>query len=260
MWVKFQTKDSATSGPGVWEETVGPELEYQLDELTMPHQLVRQADGSFKYEPVDWTDRLVGDNTTNPIPSFIGSAINNIFFYRNRLGFLSNENVILSKSGDYFNFFAGSAQIVAADDPIDLSATSQQPVNLAYVQTVSVGLVLFGQNEQFLMSTDADILSPTTAKINTVSNYECDEQLDAVSLGTSLGFISKTLLWTRVYELGDIRKEAPAETNELTNNVSELIPSTINSFVLLRYLCCHLVKKVLILFISTVSTSLVKTV
>jgi hypothetical protein len=231
MWVKFQTKDSATSGPGVWEETVGPELEYQLDELTMPHQLVRQADGSFKYEPVDWTDRLVGDNTTNPIPSFIGSAINNIFFYRNRLGFLSNENVILSKSGDYFNFFAGSAQIVAADDPIDLSATSQQPVNLAYVQTVSVGLVLFGQNEQFLMSTDADILSPTTAKINTVSNYECDEQLDAVSLGTSLGFISKTLLWTRVYELGDIRKEAPAETNELTNNVSELIPSTINSFI-----------------------------
>ena len=231
MWVKFQTKDSATSGPGVWEETVGPGLKYELDELTMPHQLVRQADGSFKYEPVDWTDRLVGDNTTNPIPSFIGAPISNLFFYRNRLGFLSNENVILSKAGDYFNFFAGSAQLVAADDPIDLSATSQQPVNLAYVQTVSVGLVLFGQNEQFLMSTDADILSPTTAKINTVSNYECDEKLDAVSLGTSLGFISKTLLWTRVYELGDIRKEAPAETNELTNNVSELIPSTVNSFI-----------------------------
>ena len=34
-----------------------------------------------------------------------------------------------------------------------------------------------------------------------------------------------------MYELGDIRKEAPAETNELTNNVSELIPSTVNSFI-----------------------------
>jgi hypothetical protein len=184
MWVKFQTQDSASVGPGVWEETVAPGLKFELDELTMPHQLVRQTDNSFKYEAVDWTDRLVGDDTTNPEPSFIGQKINNLFFYRNRLGFLSNENVILSKAGDYFNFFAGSAQLVAADDPIDLSATSQQPVNLSYVQTVSVGLVLFSQNEQFLLSTDADILSPTTAKVNTLSNFECDKDIAAVSLGT----------------------------------------------------------------------------
>lgn len=231
MWVKFNTQDSAATGPGVWEETVAPGLKFELDELTMPHQLVRQADGSFKYEPVTWTDRLVGDDTTNPEPSFIGQKINNLFFYRNRLGFLSNENVILSKAGDYFNFFAGSAQVVAADDPIDLSATSQQPVNLAYVQTVSVGLVLFGQNEQFLLSTDADILSPTTAKVNTLSNFECDKNIACVSLGTSLSFVSKTLLWTRVYELSNIRKEAPADPNELTDNVSELIPSSIDTFI-----------------------------
>jgi hypothetical protein len=231
MWVKFNTTDNAAFGPGVWEETVAPGLKFELDELTMPHQLVRQADGSFKYEAVDWTDRLVGDDTTNPEPSFIGQKINNLFFYRNRLGFLSNENVILSKAGDYFNFFAGSAQLVAADDPIDLSATSQQPVNLSYVQTVSVGLVLFSQNEQFLLSTDADILSPTTAKVNTLSNFECDKDIAAVSLGTTLGFVSKTLLWTRVYELGNIRKEAPAAPSELTDNVSELIPSNIDTFI-----------------------------
>lgn len=231
MWVKFQTQDSASFGPGVWEETVAPGLKYEIDELTMPHQLVRQSDGSFKYEAVDWTDRLVGDDTTNPQPSFIGHKISNLFFYRNRLGFLANENVILSKAGDYFNFFAGSAQLVAADDPIDLSATSQQPVNLAYVQTVSVGLVLFGQNEQFLLSTDADILSPTTAKINTLSNFECDKNVACVSLGTTLSFVSKTILWTRVYELSNIRKEAPAAPAELTDNVSELIPSGVDTFI-----------------------------
>ena len=231
MWVEFVTTDNATSGPGVWEETVAPGLEFELDEKTMPHQLVRQADGSFKYEAVDWTDRLVGDDTTNPIPSFIGQKIKHIFFYRNRLGFLAKENIILSKSGDYFNFFAGSAQVVAADDPIDITATSRNPVNLTYVQTVAVGLVLFSQNEQFLLSTDADILGPTTAKINTLSNYECDESLEAVSLGTTLGFVSKTLLWSRIYELGNIRKEAPAEASEISNNVAELIPSDINSFI-----------------------------
>jgi hypothetical protein len=231
MWVEFQTTDNATSGPGVWEETVEPGLQFELDEKTLPHQLVRQADGSFKYEAVDWADRLVGDDTTNPLPSFIGQKIKHIFFYRNRLGFLAKENIILSKAGDYFNFFAGSAQLVAADDPIDITATSRNPVNLTYVQTVAVGLVLFSQNEQFLLSTDADILGPTTAKINTLSNYECDESLEAVSLGTTLGFVSKTLLWSRVYELGNIRKEAPAEANEISNNVAEFIPSDINSFI-----------------------------
>jgi hypothetical protein len=231
MWVEFVTTDNATSGPGVWEETIAPGLEFELDEKTMPHQLVRQADGSFKYEAVDWTDRLVGDDTTNPVPSFIGQKIKHIFFYRNRLGFLAKENIILSKAGDYFNFFAGSAQVVAADDPIDITATSRNPVNLTYVQTVAVGLVLFSQNEQFLLSTDADILGPTTAKINTLSNYECDESLEAVSLGTTLGFVSKTLLWSRIYELGNIRKEAPAEASEISNNVAELIPSDINSFI-----------------------------
>ena len=231
MWVKFETKGGATSGPGVWEETIAPDLKFELDEKTMPHQLVRQTDGSFKYEDVDWTDRLVGDDTTNPEPSFIGQKIKHIFFYRNRLGFLAKENIILSKAGDYFNFFAGSAQLVAADDPIDITATSRTPVNLTYVQTVAVGLVLFSQNEQFLLSTDADILGPTTAKINTLSNYECDDSLEAVSLGTTISFVSKTLLWSRVYELGDIRKEAPAEANEISNNVSELIPSDVNSFI-----------------------------
>lgn len=231
MWVQFQTQDAATSGPGVWEETVAPGLAYELDADTMPHQLVREADGSFSFSSVNWTDRLVGDNTTNPIPSFVGQKIKHLFFYRNRLGFLAKENIILSKSGDYFNFFAGSAQLVAADDPIDITATSRTPVNLTYVQTVAVGLVLFSQNEQFLLSTDADILGPTTAKINTLSNFECDENVEAVSMGTTIGFVSKTLLWSRLYELSNIRKEAPADSSEISNNVAELIPATVNSFI-----------------------------
>jgi len=242
MWVKFNTTDNAAFGPGVWEETVEPGLKYELDVNTMPHLLIRQGDGSFYFGPTDgstisgielpnWTDRLVGDDTTNPIPSFVGQKIKHVFFYRNRLGFLSKENIILSKAGDYFNFFAGSAQLVAADDPIDITATSRTPVNLTYVQTISVGLVLFSQNEQFLLSTDADILGPTTAKINTLSSFECDENLEAVSMGTTLGFVSKTLLWSRLYELSNIRKESPADSNEISNNVSELIPATVNSFI-----------------------------
>lgn len=218
-------------GSGVWEETIAPGIKYEFDPLTLPHQLVRESDGSFTYGPVEWQDRLVGDETTNPDPSFVGQTISNIFFYRNRLGFLSNEAVILSRAGDYFNFWATTALTVTDDDPIDVTASSIRPVNLRYVRPTSVGLVLFSDTEQFILTTDADIFSPQTIKLNELSSYECDPSVEAVGLGLSLGFISKTPLYTRFYELGNIGKDNPPSVFEQTQIVPELIPETIDSMI-----------------------------
>ena len=71
----------------------------------MPHALVREADGSFTFKKLEWTERKVGDEDSNSLPSFVDYAISDIFFYRNRLGLLSGENVILSESDEYFNFW-----------------------------------------------------------------------------------------------------------------------------------------------------------
>ena len=231
MYVKFVADAGAAYGTGVWEETLAPEIQYKFDPLTMPHQLVRQADGSFTYGPVAWEDRLVGDAETNPTPSFVGQKINNLFFYRNRLGFLSNEAVVLSRAGDYFNFWVTTALTVTDDDPIDITASSVRPVNHRYVRPTSVGLVLFSDTEQFILTTDADILSPKTAKINELSSYECDAAVEAVALGTTLAFVSKTPLFTRLYELAEIASDKPPLMNEQTKIVPELIPSTITSMI-----------------------------
>ena len=231
VYVEFKTTNSQARGPGVWEETIGPGLKFEIDETTMPHQLVRQANGIFKYEPVNWDDRVVGDDTTNPIPSFIGKKITNLFFYRNRLGLLANEAVIMSRAGDYFNFFANTSQAVTADDPIDIQATSTRPVTLNYTLATSVGLLLFGPNEQFLLSTDADVLSPTTTKINTLSTFECDSSIDAVSVGTVQAFISKSNLYSKLFMMLNIQKEAAASIDEATANVPEYVPSDIDSMV-----------------------------
>lgn len=234
MWVEFATTNGQTYGPGVWEESIAPGIEYIIDELTMPHQLVRQADGSFKYEPVVWEDRLVGDDDTNPIPSFMenGVPINNIFFFRNRLGFICGDTVFLSKAGAYFDLFAGTAQTVADDDPIDVIASSTKPVELSHVLTTAVGLMLFSQSEQFLLSTEAtDILSPRTAVINKVSSYESDSSIIPASLGTSVVFVSKTKLWSKVFEAAGITVDRPLAVNETTTTVSEFIPSTVNHLI-----------------------------
>ena len=61
----------------------------------MPHVLIRQADGNFRFARVDgdtytisgtdftlpkWGERTVGDLESAPNPSFIDSKINNVFF------------------------------------------------------------------------------------------------------------------------------------------------------------------------------------
>ena len=229
LYVKFETTNNASFGPGTWVETTGPGVKYELDSSTLPHQLVRQSDGSFKYEPVVYNDRTVGDDQTNPLPSFVGKKISNLFFYRNRLGFLAGDSVVLSKAGDFFNFFATSAIQAVADDPIDISASSTRPAVLKYARSSNAGLVLFGERDQFLLSTDGDVLSPTTAKVNTLSSFECDADVEAESLGTTMAFVAKTPLFTRVYELGDISTDRAPTMVETTAIVPELIPSTADS-------------------------------
>jgi len=231
MYVKFVTDGGVTYGTGVWEESNAWDITFELDPQTLPHQIVRNADGSFTYGPIDWADREIGDLETNPDPSFVGAKINNLFFYRNRLGFLSNESVILSKAGDYFNFFATTALTVTDDDPIDVSASSIKPVNLRYVKPANAGLVLFSDVQQFLIAGNEDILSPETVKITELSSYECDPNVEAVTLGTTLAFVSKTPLYTRLFELANISGAQPPFMYDQTQIVPELVPQTIDSMI-----------------------------
>ena len=231
MYVKFTTDNNQNFGTGQWEETTAPGIRYQFKLSTMPHQLVRQADGTFTFSEVNWNERIVGDDDTNPFPSFLDNTISHIFFYRNRLGFLSGQNVILGKAGDLFNFWNTSAQAAVNDDPIDISSAGKKPVFLNYVEPTAVGLVLYSTTEQFLLTTDSDILSPTTAKVNTLSSYEADSAVESVSLGTSQAFVTKTPLYTRLFELNDISSEQPPLMADQTATIPELIPASVDSMV-----------------------------
>ena len=231
MYVKFTTDGGGNFGTGQWEESTAPGIKYEFDPLTMPHRLVRESNGTWTFSSINWDDRLVGDDNTNPAPSFVDNEISHIFFYRNRMGFLSGQNVVLSKAGDLFNFWNTSAQTATNDDPVDISAAGKRPVFLNYVEPTAVGLVLYSTTEQFLLSTDSDILSPRSAKVNTLSAYEADASVESVSLGTTQAFVSKTPLYTRLFELNDISTEQPPLMADVTATVPELIPSSIDSMV-----------------------------
>ena len=60
---------------GSWQETVAPDTFTTLDVATFPHIIQRQANGTFTVGTYTWTPRKVGDDETNPFPSFFSDVI-----------------------------------------------------------------------------------------------------------------------------------------------------------------------------------------
>lgn len=225
---------------GIWKETVAPNSFISFNNNTMPHVLIRGADGNFTFKPADWSKKLTGDDNSNPEPSFIGDTINDVFFYRNRLGFLSGENIILSNSSDFFNFWMTSATSVRDTDPIDI-AVSDNKIAILY-QAVPFGddLVLFSGTAQFSLRAEG-VLTPSNAKVNTMTYFSSDPRVKPVGVGRNIYFTVRRSNYTSVKEYftafddtdkrdaQDITSHVP---NYIPNGVFKLIPSTIDNIIL----------------------------
>ena len=229
-FAKFVAEDG-TSGRGYWAETVDPTASKGLTDTTMPHELVNPEINIFIFRKIDWTGRLVGDDTTNEHPSFVDNTIEQSFFHNNRLGFLSKDNVSLSQTSDFYNFYHTSAQTITNSDPVDLSCSAIRPAALHGVIPTTQGLVLFSKNQQFLMSSASLILTPATATIRTISNYDMDTEVDPVDMGTNINFLSKTPSYTRVFGMITRGQEENPQVLDIGRVVNEWVPATIDTFI-----------------------------
>ena len=228
-YLKFEGNDGR-DGPGAWVECAEPGIVKSLDATTMPHVLQRQADGDFLVKKYTWEDRVVGDDTTNPLPSFVGNKINKVLFFRNRLALLSGENVILSRPGELAtpSFFAKTALAVSAVDPIDISCSSTFPSDLFDGLEVAAGLVVFSTNQQFLLSSDAEILNPDTAKLRSISTYNYNKDVSPISLGVTTGYIDNSGKYSRFNEMANVVREQEPVVMETSKIVSTLLPKDID--------------------------------
>ena len=225
----------------VWRECARPNLKNHIDNTTMPHVLVREADGTFTFKCADWSVRDVGDEDSNPEPSFIGGTINDVFYHRNRLGFLSGENIILTRSADFFNFWMTSATKVQDTDPIDLAVSDNTISTLYNAVTFDTDLILFSQEAQFMLSADG-ILTPTSANLSpAVTHYEASLKAKPVNAGRNVYFVAEKAKYTTVREfftaadntdakdVQDITSHVP---NYIPNGVYKIIPSTVENVML----------------------------
>jgi len=183
----------------VWVETMRPGLKYQLHRRTMPHQLARTGTNEFTFAPIYWADRTVGDNTSNPAPSFHNNTINNVFFFKNRLGFLSDDNVVMSQAGDYWNFWRKTALDLLDSDPIDTSATAKSVETLRSTAIFDKSLLILADQQQFDLGSGDSALSPVTAAVTPTTRYQIDPDAEPITAGANVYFV------------------CPADPNDTTN-------------------------------------------
>jgi hypothetical protein len=214
------------SASNVWTETLAPSTKKGFDAATMPYQLVRNGDGTFTFDKATWDERLVGSDTSNPIPSFIGKPLNGIFFHRNRLGVIADENVVLSRAGEYFNFWSETVTAVLDTDPID-EATSHTKVSIInHVIPFNKALLLFSDQTQFQI-TAGDVLTPKTASCQVVTEFESSEFCKPVSLGKTLYFAVEKGSSTGIREYFVDETTISNDAADVTAHVPSYVPTDV---------------------------------
>jgi hypothetical protein len=244
-YVRFQPRPAMTVFPGMgsfgegaWEETVAPGAQYRINPVTMPHVLVRLPSGTFYFGPANgsvqggvvipkWGERTAGDLNSAPTPSFIGFPIQDVFVYKNRLGMLADENVILSRARDFFEFFPETVTSVLDSDPIDLSASSPRVAVLRYAVPYQDELIVFSDQTQFRFGSPDSLLSPSTAQITVLTQYELDPNVRPIAVAGTIIFCQPSGQWSRFREFSvqGAGTALVANAEEITGQVGSYIPS-----------------------------------
>ena len=235
-YVRFDGENNR-DGSGSWSECAKPGIPKTLTNMPLVIQRTALANqntssevATFTIRQFTYADRLIGDERTNPLPSFVGQRINKVLFFRNRLAFLSGSNVVTARPGTIGepDFFAESALTVSASDPIDISSASTFPSELFDGIAINAGLVVFSTNQQFLLASDDTVLNPDTAKLRSISTFNYNKDIAPISLGTTIGYVDNSGKFSRFNEMANISREGQPTVVEVSKIVPTLLPKDIN--------------------------------
>ena len=230
-------------GTGSWSECAKPGIPKTLTNMPLVIQrtgLSNQGTSSeiatFTIKQFTYADRAVGDEETNPLPSFHDKRINKVLFFRNRLAFLAGENVVLSQAGTLGepDFFAQTALTVSANDPVDIACSSTFPSELFDGIDINTGLVVFSSNQQFLLSSDDTVFNPDTAKLRSLATNNYNITIPPISLGTTIAYLDNSGKFSRFNEMANVAREAEPNVVEQSRVVPTLIPKQVDLLTVSR--------------------------
>jgi len=182
--------EEGTKNTGVWKETTKQNQDNHYNADTLPHRLIRNADGTFTFGTIDWDARKVGDDDSIPYPSFIGNPIMDVFFHKNRVGFLAAGNVILSKADKYWDFFGTTALEVLDDDPVDITVPTTGVDALRWGVPNKGDLLVFGPTDEYMLTSGDQVFGARTAVMDTNTNFPISALAAPIRCGANVFFVS----------------------------------------------------------------------
>ena len=166
----------------------------------------------------------------NPAPSFVGKSINDIFFFKNRLGLLTKDNVVMSEAGEYYNFFRTTVINLLDSAVIDVAVAHQEVNDLHYAVPFQEKLLLMSPTSQFILRGN-DLLTPKTVNISPVTSYTANQYPAPLSQGgfVYFAFSRGNSQGVREFSVDDL--SSVYQANEITEHVPKYIPDRIDRVI-----------------------------
>lgn len=221
-WVELQD--------GIWNETVKPGSRLGLDKTTMPHALVRQEDGTFLFKAIVWADRKAGSDDTIKDPSFVTQKIDDVFFFRNRLGFLTEQNICMSNSGDFYNFYRPTLTTTLDTDPIDVACSHTKVSLLKHAAILQGELLLFSAQTQFKLKGN-DLLTPKSVSALPLMEYIAAENVRPVPSASNCYFVAEQDGYAQLYEMFLDKARETGDAQTTTSHVPFYVPAGVDNMI-----------------------------
>jgi hypothetical protein len=211
---------------GYWVETYGYGEANEILADTMPHVLVRNGDGSWTFKEHTWKSREAGDSASNPDPSFIGNRISDIFVYTNRMGFLSDENIILSEADNFENFYRTTLAQLLDADPVDFAVLSSDV--LRHAIPFNKDLLLMSDRAQYRFRYN-NFLGPKTVEAQFTTSFFVAPSVRPLNMGTSVYFLDDRpeYQYSKLYEYYPKDDGVSDDAEEVTGAVPQYVPQAI---------------------------------
>ncbi len=223
---KFSTFYVEKKSGDVFEETVAPNNLIRLDGATLPHKLVKNG-AAFTLNKNTWTDRVVGDDDTNPNPKFISKTLNGMFFFKSRFGLIADQTVSFTESNKFDNFFRTTVTTTTDADPIETDVTHTRISEIEHAIPFNEQLMLFSTQSQFFVESNGP-LAGDTISVNPASEFEMDVKLAPIGSGVNVYFAQANGAFSRIRELFVATDTNTHDAADITAHVPQYVPKNLH--------------------------------
>lgn len=192
----------------------------------MPIVIERRADDVFEARLLTTSDQLkpplVGNETNNKDPYFVGKKIKQLFYINGRICIVSGDALTFSQTDVLWNFYATTIINLLDGDTIEVKIASEKVLEILRVAIFQSGLLIMSSEGQYIFNTEQGI-SPSTVIVNKLSNYAYNDTGGTVYDGDSIVFSGSTGDTARLYRYRVARLTSENKAIDLTIQVPTYI-------------------------------------